>query len=122
MDREYLKKEMEKLDNSYKPLFTKKKMDIINKSINYSHEINGIKAGYNLIIASQELSELNFEITNALRGKYDEIGMIEEIADVLLCIEYIKQIFNISDMDIYKATQIKIKRVEEHISKDKEYL
>lgn len=118
MDRKKFKKELESMDNTYCSSTTTKEKEIIRRSIESSPIVNGIKGGYNLIIASQELSELNCEITDALRDKLDTYGLLEEMADVYIVLEYLKQIFDVSEMDIYKARQIKINRLEKKLNEN----
>ena len=67
----------------------------------------------NMIIAMEELSELQKEISKYLRGKGDTISLIEEIADVTIMLKYIKMIANIDDDDINKAINVKLDRLEE---------
>jgi NTP pyrophosphatase (non-canonical NTP hydrolase) len=82
---------------------------ILDQSIEKLHndEIDMIKGFRNIIIILEELGELNKELTKALRNKQDRIGIIEETADVLICIEYIKKIFNITEREINSAIYVK---------------
>ena len=67
---------------------------IIAKSIkHYGAEIQGT-------VCMEECAELIQAISKAKRGKFDENNMTEEIADVLICIEILKQIYNIPDYSI----------------------
>lgn len=50
-------------------------------------------------------------ISKAKRGKLDTDNMIEEIADVLICIEMLKQIYNISDYSIENWIERKQERI-----------
>lgn len=118
MDKKKFKKAFDSMDNTYCSSTVIKEREVIKKSIDSVPEINGIKGGYNLIIASQELAELNCEITDALRDKLDRYNLLQEMADVYIVLEYIKDIFDISEIDMYKARQIKINRLEEHLNKD----
>ena len=64
---------------------------IISKSIkHYGEEIQST-------VCMEECAELIQAISKAKRGKPDADNMIEEIADVLICIEMLKQIYNIPD-------------------------
>lgn len=45
----------------------------------------------------EECAELIQAISKTKRGKLDKENMMEEIADVLICIEMLKQIYDIPD-------------------------
>lgn len=68
-----------------------------------------------LIITTEELAELIQQITKELRGAGDKLGLIEEVADVMICLEYIKTICCISDRDLNKMLGIKLKRLEDRV-------
>ena len=51
-------------------------------------------------IAMEECAELIQAISKAKRGKLDRANMAEEIADVLICIEWIKEAYEISEEEI----------------------
>ena len=51
-------------------------------------------------VCMEECAELIQAISKAKRGKIDRDNMIEEIADVLICIEMLKQMYMISDEKI----------------------
>ena len=53
-------------------------------------------------VCMEECAELIQAISKAKRGKIDRDNMIEEIADVLICIEMLKQMYMISDEKINK--------------------
>lgn len=67
----------------------------------------------NLVIVNEELAELQQQISKFLRGKEDHIGLVEEIADVLMGIEYLKLICDITDEEINKACNVKLDRLKE---------
>lgn len=77
---------------------------IIAKSINYyGEEIQST-------VCMEECAELIQAISKAKRGKLDEDNMMEEIADVLIYIEMLKQIYNIPDCSIENWIECKQKR------------
>ena len=79
---------------------------IIAKSIkHYGAEIQST-------VCMEECAELIQAISKAKRGKFDENNMTEEIADVLICVETLKQLYNISDEYISKSISYKQKRVK----------
>lgn len=65
-----------------------------------------------LVVAMEELSELQKEISKALRDKADINHITEEIADVEIVIEKLKKQFNISDSNIEKWKQFKKERTK----------
>lgn len=84
---------------------------IITKSIkHYGVEIQGT-------VCMEEYAELIQAISKAKRGKFDENNMTEEIADVLICIEILKQIYNIPDYSIKNWIERKQKRILDRMEK-----
>lgn len=112
MNREEFKIKLKDMINTGNGMLYKHTGDlekILDQSIEKLHndEIDMIKGFRNIIIILEELGELNKELTKALRDKEDRIGIIEETADVLICIEYIKKIFNITEREINNAIYVK---------------
>ena len=56
--------------------------------------------GIQLVVCMEELSELTQAISKEIRGKGDRDNTIEEMADVIICLEILKQVFEITDEDI----------------------
>ena len=78
---------------------------IIAKSINYyGEEIQST-------VCMEECAELIQAISKAKRGKINQNNMTEEIADVLICIDILKQIYNITDPQIEDWVEYKQKRI-----------
>lgn len=75
-----------------------------------------------LIIVIEELAELSQAITKQLRGKGDNINLIEELADVQLGLYYIQDIFSISNESLHKALNVKMKRMENVLKNTGKYL
>lgn len=90
----------------------------INKVIADSINSTG-NDGIHLIIAMEELAELQKEISKELRGKGDKVNVLEELADVQIVIYYVKKILRISDEDIQKAVSVKIDRLASIVYKEK---
>lgn len=67
-------------------------------------------------VCMEECAELIQAISKAKRGKINRDNMIEEIADVLICIEMLKQMYMISDEKINKWIEKKQEREAERIS------
>lgn len=71
---------------------------------------NGINE--QLTVAIEELSELTKELTKGIRGHANVMHITEELADVDIVIEQIKQIYRIDDEHIKVFKDFKLKRLE----------
>lgn len=67
-------------------------------------------------IAMEECSELIQAISKGKRGKLDKVNLAEEIADVLICVDWIKEIYNIEDKDVHTWLELKLSRVVERLN------
>lgn len=86
--------------------------DIIKKSIDfYGKDIQSI-------VCMEECSELIQCISKELRGKSDIAHLTEEMADVLICVEILKQIYNISDEELNNWIKYKQERILNRIQGD----
>ena len=65
-----------------------------------------------LIVALEELSELQKEITKNLRKKSNIDNLIEEIADVQIIIEQLKYYFNIPEESVNEVMDYKLERTK----------
>ena len=63
-----------------------------------------------LVICMEEAAELSQAISKYYRNKPDRLNLIEEIGDMIICIESLKQICNITEEEIIKAINVKIDR------------
>lgn len=79
--------------------------EIIREAIDYYGIDN------QLMVAVEELAELQKEISKAYRGVCNEQNMIEEIADVLIMIDQIKDYYQLSDESIEAEKQVKLLRL-----------
>lgn len=70
-------------------------------------ETNGKKQ---LIVALEELSELQKEICKDLRGKTNIDHITEELADVMIMTEQLKIYYGISEEDLAEVIDEKVKR------------
>ena len=64
----------------------------------------------NLVIIMEEFMEAAHEVSKYLRGKADMTALTEELADAALSIRYVQQICGISDNELNKAINVKLKR------------
>lgn len=117
MDRMELKKQMEslKIDDGKKSFIDSKK-EIVNNMIDASAEIEQIRGLRNLIIAMEELSELQQAISKILRGKGDKLNVMEELVDVEVVMETVKNTMNITEQELDKVRYIKLKHLKDKIS------
>ena len=56
------------------------------------------------------------KLTKALRNKGDIVGILEELADVSLGIDYVKEIFDITDKELEYARSIKMTELYKKLS------
>lgn len=66
-----------------------------------------------LTIVMEELAELSQHVSKHIRGCGDKVGLMEEMADVYICLEFLKSICHISDEDLQKAIDVKLRREKE---------
>lgn len=69
-------------------------------------------------VCMKECAELIQAISKEKRGKIDRDNMTEEIADVLICIEMLKQMYMISEDKINKWIEKKQAREAERMEKN----
>lgn len=65
------------------------------------------------IISMEECNELSIEISKALRDQTSIVGLIEEMADVLISIQELRLIYSIEDCVIQDAIRVKLDRMRE---------
>lgn len=94
-----------------KPMDRGRYKRIIRESIDSLQDQNP-RGHHDLIICMEELAELQQALSKELRGKGDSVNILEEVADVLLCIGYIQEITGLSDDLIVSAMNVKIDRLE----------
>lgn len=68
-----------------------------------------------IIIAIEELSELQKELCKSLRNNYNYGNIVEEIADVEIMLEQMKIYFEINEDEIEEMKEIKTKRTKERL-------
>ena len=63
----------------------------------YTDALETFGANAQLIVALEELSEVQKEICKALRGNRNPMHLAEEVADATIMLEQVRQIFNINE-------------------------
>lgn len=66
-----------------------------------------------IIVAIEELSELQKELCKSLRGTINEKAIIEEWADVWIMLQQIKLFFDLNSEDIRNQIEWKLQRTKE---------
>ncbi len=77
--------------------------------------LNSQSVDVNKTIVIEELSELQKELCKDLRGYNRREEIKEEMADVYICLQLLKEIYNFSDEDLDKMYERKMKRNIERI-------
>lgn len=118
MNREVFIEQFNKADSSIDKEWI---LDILNQSVDSNLSDGNPRGHRNLIIVMEELSELSKEISKELRGKGDKTNILEELADVQLGIYYVQEICKINNEDLHKATNVKMKRLENVLKANGKY-
>ncbi len=63
-----------------------------------------------VIVCMEELGELSHALSKWLRGVSDMENLSEEIADVTLCLDELREIFGVGSLEIEERIQEKIDR------------
>ena len=91
--------------------------NLCKQSIEKSPDIEPKPGTRNLIIAMEELNELSQQVSKFVRGRGDYICLVEEIADVLLVMEYIYSCCGIDEKDVVAALEVKKNFLKERLDK-----
>ena len=82
---------------------------IVSKSIKHYGE------GMQSVVCMEELSKLSQAISKEIRGIGDRSNLVEEMADVIICLEILKQIFAVTNVEIEEWVKFKQERNLKHI-------
>lgn len=83
-------------------------IDLRDKDLASSIKINGEQK--KKIICMEEPAELIQAVSKDIRGKLDRDNMIEEMADVMICLEMLKIMHQVKDEELQKWIDYKIDR------------
>lgn len=86
--------------------------NVVKKSIEH------YGADLQTVVCMEECAELIQAISKMKRGKDNRDNLIEEIADVMICIEILKQVYGISDNEIQNYVCQKQNRSIERMKSD----
>ena len=70
------------------------------------------------VVAIEEMSELQKELTKFIRGKGNRDNLIEEVADVLVMITQIQIMYHIPDDEVERIMHLKLNRLKERMEQD----
>lgn len=62
------------------------------------------------IVAMEEMAELQQQLSKKIRGYEDRTGILEEMADVYICLSTLECICNISPEEMQQAIDVKLQR------------
>lgn len=86
--------------------------ELVGKTIkHYGKEIQSI-------VVMEECSELIQAVSKELRGKSDKDHLTEEMADVYICLELLKQMYGITNSNIQNWIDVKQKRAVERMESE----
>ena len=87
-------------------------LNVVKKSIeHYGSDLQ-------TVVCMEESAELIQAISKMKRGKDNRNNLIEEVADVMICIEILKQVYGISDNEIQNYVCQKQNRSIERMKSD----
>lgn len=85
----------------------------------YADALATFGTGMQLIVALEEMSELQKEITKALRGNPNPMHLAEELADATIMLEQVRQMFNLNE-PVCEMMDSKIIRLQKNIKKEQD--
>lgn len=85
----------------------------------YANALDTFGPNMQLIVALEEMSELQKEITKALRGDLNPLHLAEEVADATIMLEQLRQIFNINEQ-VCEMMDSKVLRLQKRIKKEQD--
>lgn len=90
---------------------------IVHDMIDFSQTQNphNERGHINLVVAMEELSELQKEISKGIRGKLDKTALMEEMVDVEIVLTTLKDVYGISNKELNKFRYIKLKRIKNKV-------
>ena len=86
--------------------------NVVKKSIEH------YGANLQTVVCMEECAELIQAVSKMKRGKDNRDNLIEEMADVMICIEILKQVYGISDNEIQNYVCQKQNRSIERMNRD----
>ena len=88
-------------------MINNKNVDKLTKNKKYSEVMH--------FMSMEELAELQQAISKKARGKKDNENLIEEIADSLICIDFLLHKYEIKESELNKVIDSKIDRMDRRL-------
>ena len=70
------------------------------------------------VVAIEEMSELQKELSKFIRGKGNRDNLIEEVADVLIMVTQIQIMYYIPDDEVERIMHLKLNRLKERMEQN----
>lgn len=70
-----------------------------------------------MVIAMEELAELQQAVSKGIRDKLDKDNLTEEIADVYIVLDWIKSYFSVDDEELAKWYKYKENRIVDRLNR-----
>lgn len=86
----------------------------------YAKSIERNGASTLAVIAIEEMAELQQQVSKMLRRKGDIIGLVEEMADVIIATSILQCIFGVDADVLTKAVDVKLNRIKEAAERDEQ--
>lgn len=86
----------------------------------YAQAIDTFGASVQMVVAIEELSEIQKEICKALRGQVNLPHLAEEIADATIMLEQIRMLYDING-EVCDMMDAKVKRLRQRIEQHKHF-
>ena len=90
------------------------KIGYVERATVYADALTTFGANMQLIVALEEMSEVQKEICKALRGDIHPAHLAEEVADATIMLEQVRQIFSINE-PVCRMMDSKIVRLRQRI-------
>lgn len=96
------------------------KIPYVERAQVYAQALDSFGTSAQLVVAIEELSEIQKEIGKALRGQVNLPHLAEEIADATIMLEQIRLIFDIND-EVCDMMDAKVERLQQRIREHKHF-
>ena len=117
---DWIKKKKQYLQNEFDNLQEVNKMIPVNSYV-VQRSIEHYGKDVQSTVCMEECAELIQAISKEKRGNSDKDHITEEMADVIICIEMLKQMYNITEDEIYSLVINKQERIIRRIEKDTQF-